>query len=117
LVRGRQRPNFQTHDAHLFRTERGLASQDQHIAPFITVGWKSVSWAWQQFSQNATFWQHFGAFFGGGVGRTIGPGTIVITRERRRPYLVLGNGQALRYGIGLGRVGFTWSGVTTIGLR
>ena len=25
-----------------------------------------------------------------------------------------GNGQALRYGIGVGRVGFTWSGLTTI---
>jgi lipoprotein-anchoring transpeptidase ErfK/SrfK len=42
------------------------------------------------------------------------PGTIVISTSERRLYLVLGNGQALRYGIGVGRVGFTWSGVKRI---
>jgi lipoprotein-anchoring transpeptidase ErfK/SrfK len=42
------------------------------------------------------------------------PGTIVISTQQRRLYLVLGNGQALSYGIGVGRVGFTWSGVTHI---
>src|SRR5262249_56120907 len=34
------------------------------------------------------------------------PGTIVIRAGERRLYLVLGNGQALRYGIGVGRDGF-----------
>ena len=29
-------------------------------------------------------------------------------------YLVLGNGQAMRYGIGVGRDGFTWAGVKTV---
>ena len=38
------------------------------------------------------------------------PGTVVINTRERRLYLVLGNGQALRYGIGVGRDGFTWSG-------
>ncbi len=38
------------------------------------------------------------------------PGTIVIETGERRLYLVLENGQALRYGIGVGRDGFTWSG-------
>jgi lipoprotein-anchoring transpeptidase ErfK/SrfK len=42
------------------------------------------------------------------------PGTIVINTAERRLYLVLGNGQALRYGIGVGRVGFTWSGVKKV---
>ena len=42
------------------------------------------------------------------------PGTIVINTSERRLYLVLGNGQALRYGIGVGRVGFTWAGVTRV---
>jgi lipoprotein-anchoring transpeptidase ErfK/SrfK len=41
----------------------------------------------------------------------------VISTSERRLYLVLGNGQALRYGIGVGRVGFTWSGVTTISAK
>ena len=42
------------------------------------------------------------------------PGTIVIHTNERRLYLVLGNGEALRYGIGVGREGFTWRGVNTI---
>jgi lipoprotein-anchoring transpeptidase ErfK/SrfK len=42
------------------------------------------------------------------------PGTIVINTSERRLYLVLGDGRALRYGIGVGRVGFTWSGVKHI---
>jgi lipoprotein-anchoring transpeptidase ErfK/SrfK len=42
------------------------------------------------------------------------PGTIVISTRERRLYLVTGNGQAIRYGIGVGRDGFTWSGVRTV---
>ena len=42
------------------------------------------------------------------------PGTIVIHTRERRLYLVLGNGEALRYGIGVGREGFTWTGVNTV---
>jgi len=42
------------------------------------------------------------------------PGTILIDTAERRLYLVLGNGQALRYGIGVGRDGFTWSGVQAV---
>src|SRR6476620_10667049 len=39
------------------------------------------------------------------------PGTVIIDTPNTYLYLVLGNGQALRYGIGVGRDGFTWSGV------
>jgi len=42
------------------------------------------------------------------------PGTIYISTSERRLYLVLGNGQALRYGIGVGRDGFRWSGTHRI---
>jgi lipoprotein-anchoring transpeptidase ErfK/SrfK len=42
------------------------------------------------------------------------PGTIFISTSERRLYLVLGNGQALRYGIGVGRDGFRWSGTHRI---
>jgi lipoprotein-anchoring transpeptidase ErfK/SrfK len=38
------------------------------------------------------------------------PGTIIIDTPNTYLYLVLGNGQALRYGVGVGREGFTWSG-------
>jgi lipoprotein-anchoring transpeptidase ErfK/SrfK len=41
-------------------------------------------------------------------------GTIVIDTPNTYLYLVLGNGKALRYGIGVGRDGFTWSGTQNI---
>jgi lipoprotein-anchoring transpeptidase ErfK/SrfK len=37
-------------------------------------------------------------------------GTLVIDTPHTYLYLVLGNGKALRYGIGVGREGFTWAG-------
>src|SRR5215211_3448701 len=46
-----------------------------------------------------------------------GPGTIVISTEERRLYYVLGNGQAIQYGIGVGRPGFAWSGTKTITMK
>ncbi|MBX9989204.1 L,D-transpeptidase [Phreatobacter oligotrophus] len=42
------------------------------------------------------------------------PGTLVIHTSERFLYLVLGNNRALRYGIGVGRDGFTWSGLVQI---
>ena len=42
------------------------------------------------------------------------PGTIIIDTPNTYLYYVLGNGQALRYGIGVGRDGFTWSGVQSV---
>ena len=41
-------------------------------------------------------------------------GTLVIDTAHTYLYLVLGNGQAMRYGIGVGRDGFTWSGVERV---
>ena len=45
------------------------------------------------------------------------PGTIFIDTAERRLYLVLPNGQALRYGIGVGRDGFRWGGVHRISAK
>ena len=42
------------------------------------------------------------------------PGTIVVNTTERRLYLVQDGGTALRYGIGVGRVGFTWAGTTSV---
>jgi lipoprotein-anchoring transpeptidase ErfK/SrfK len=42
------------------------------------------------------------------------PGTIIIDTPNTYLYLVLGNGQAMRYGIGVGRDGFTWSGTQSV---
>jgi lipoprotein-anchoring transpeptidase ErfK/SrfK len=63
-------------------------------------------------------------YFGGGSGpiaRTqvsapvaAAPGTIYISTSERRLYLILGNGEAVRYGIGVGRDGFRWTGTHRI---
>ena len=42
------------------------------------------------------------------------PGTIIINTSERRLYLILPGHQALKYGVGVGRPGFTWAGVTRI---
>jgi lipoprotein-anchoring transpeptidase ErfK/SrfK len=46
-----------------------------------------------------------------------GAGTIVIDTPSKFLYLVQGDGRALRYGIGVGRPGFTWAGVKTISMK
>jgi lipoprotein-anchoring transpeptidase ErfK/SrfK len=38
------------------------------------------------------------------------PGTIIVNTAERRLYLVLENGKAMRYGVGVGRPGFAWAG-------
>jgi lipoprotein-anchoring transpeptidase ErfK/SrfK len=45
------------------------------------------------------------------------PGTIVVSTSERRLYYVLGNGQAIRYGVGVGREGFSWSGTKTVTMK
>jgi lipoprotein-anchoring transpeptidase ErfK/SrfK len=42
------------------------------------------------------------------------PGTVIVDTQNTYLYYVLGGGQAIRYGIGVGREGFTWSGVKTV---
>ena len=42
------------------------------------------------------------------------PGTIIVNSKQKYLYLVLGDGKAMRYGVGVGRVGFGWSGVERV---
>ncbi|HZP69579.1 MAG TPA: L,D-transpeptidase [Pseudolabrys sp.] len=42
------------------------------------------------------------------------PGTVIVDTPHTYLYYVLGGGKAIRYGIGVGRQGFTWSGVKSI---
>jgi lipoprotein-anchoring transpeptidase ErfK/SrfK len=42
------------------------------------------------------------------------PGTIIVDTPNTYLYLVMPGGKAMRYGIGVGREGFTWSGTKTI---
>jgi lipoprotein-anchoring transpeptidase ErfK/SrfK len=41
---------------------------------------------------------------------------VISTRERRL-YYVLGSGQAIRYGVGVGRPGFAWAGTRTVTMK
>jgi lipoprotein-anchoring transpeptidase ErfK/SrfK len=45
------------------------------------------------------------------------PGTIIIDTPRRFLYLVQDGGRAVRYGIGVGRPGFTWAGVKEVSAK
>jgi lipoprotein-anchoring transpeptidase ErfK/SrfK len=42
------------------------------------------------------------------------PGTVVIDTGNTTLYYVLGGGRAIRYGVGVGREGFTWAGTQTV---
>jgi lipoprotein-anchoring transpeptidase ErfK/SrfK len=42
------------------------------------------------------------------------PGTVIIDTSNTALFFVLGGGRAVRYGVGVGRQGFTWSGAETI---
>jgi lipoprotein-anchoring transpeptidase ErfK/SrfK len=46
-----------------------------------------------------------------------GAGTVVVDTPNKFLYLVQENGKAMRYGIGVGRPGFTWSGVKQISAK
>ena len=45
------------------------------------------------------------------------PGTIVVDIDERRLYLVQEDRQAIRYGVGVGRQGFSWKGVAQVGRK
>lgn len=45
------------------------------------------------------------------------PGTVIIDPDHRQLYYVLGDGQAVRYGVGVGRAGFEWSGDAVVGMK
>lgn len=45
------------------------------------------------------------------------PGTIVVETAQRYLYLVQEDGRAIRYGVGIGRDGFTWSGRAQVGRK
>ena len=44
-------------------------------------------------------------------------GTIIIKTSERRLYFVMGDGKAIRYGIGVGREGSAWSGISTVSAK
>ena len=45
------------------------------------------------------------------------PGTVVISTSQRRLYYILPNQEAVQYGVGVGREGFSWSGTKTVTMK
>ena len=45
------------------------------------------------------------------------PGTIVVATKLRRLYYILPGQQAVQYGVGVGREGFSWSGTKTVTMK
>ena len=43
-----------------------------------------------------------------------GPGTVVVDTNEKRMYYVLPNNRAIKYGVGVGRPGFSWSGTKNV---
>ena len=45
------------------------------------------------------------------------PGTVIVDTGARHLYFILGDGKAVRYGIGVGKEGFEWSGTARVALK
>lgn len=45
------------------------------------------------------------------------PGTVIIKTRERALYYVLGDGEAVRYGVAVGKEGFDWAGIARVGLK
>jgi lipoprotein-anchoring transpeptidase ErfK/SrfK len=59
---------------------------------------------WQDIPRQEVVWRH----------SEYKKGTVVVSTKERRLYYVLGKDRAIEYGVGVGREGFTWSGVKTV---
>jgi lipoprotein-anchoring transpeptidase ErfK/SrfK len=45
------------------------------------------------------------------------PGTVIINTQQRALYYVLGDGEAIRYGVAVGKAGFDWAGIAKVGRK
>src|SRR5262245_40171999 len=45
------------------------------------------------------------------------PGTLIVDTGSRHLYMIVEEGLALRYGVGVGRAGFEWSGIAEVGYK
>jgi len=119
---------------HLIRLkERGFSMHSR----FLAAVFATVSLVASAALAQAQMWDPEGRYSGGNpkprggwfgsaspVARTTvnypnnhSPGTIVVNTAERRLYYVLDSTQAIRYGIGVGRIGFTWAGRTAVSAK
>src|SRR5262245_10377847 len=45
------------------------------------------------------------------------PGTVIVDTDARALYHVMGEGEAIRYGVAVGKEGFSWAGIAQIGRK
>lgn len=45
------------------------------------------------------------------------PGTVIVNTRRRALYHVLGDGEAIKYGVAVGKEGFDWAGIARVGMK
>lgn len=85
----------------LEKTIYGVMSDDGHTLPAIPIGRVDARLLRQEVSYQTQE----------------KPGTIVVDTQNRYLYLVQAGGTAIRYGVGIGREGFAWSGRGMIQLK
>jgi lipoprotein-anchoring transpeptidase ErfK/SrfK len=103
-----------------------------YSAPAAAYGYDPITREWTPYHQDLSYQPRRGARSRGSYRPQVGgpvyrqtvaysgghvPGTVVVSTGERRLYYVLGNGQAIRYGIGVGRPGFQWAGTRTITMK
>jgi len=87
-----------------------MASPDPYAARYQTARGEPPEWAEARSAEADPRYQRQVVAYQG----TEQAGTIIIDTPRRFLFLVQENGHAVRYGIGVGRPGFTWAGVKEI---
>jgi lipoprotein-anchoring transpeptidase ErfK/SrfK len=89
------------------------APPDPYAARYQTARGEPPEWAEARHNEMDPRYQRQLVAYEGGEK----PGTIIIDTPRRYLLLVQENGRALRYGIGVGRPGFTWAGVKEVSAK
>src|SRR5215469_4899844 len=89
------------------------APADPYAARYQTARGEPPEWAEARRNEMDPRYQRQVVAYEGGEK----PGTIIIDTPRRYLFLVQDNGRALRYGIGVGRPGFTWAGVKEVSAK
>lgn len=89
---------------------RPTAAPDPYAARYQTARGEPPEWADARRAEADPRYQRQVVAYEG----TEQPGTVIIDTPRRFLYLVQEHGHAVRYGIGVGRPGFTWAGVKEV---
>jgi lipoprotein-anchoring transpeptidase ErfK/SrfK len=101
----------------------GVGMRAARSAPSEPAPYEQAAPSWQQArgepAERAPYWRRDPRYDRQVVvySGTEKPGTIIIDTHERLLYLVEDDGKAIRYGIGVGRPGFVWSGVKEVSMK